>query len=136
MATQARNISPLAQIGPPIYVPGFAEGDIVTLSEGDTVTMSSGSITVAETRPAAHTAIGRGIFGLPGAASSLERGQLAEYIEKKIARSMGSLADPYAATAWIDDPFEYRSVPYRKVRTVKAKPRWIGSIPPSPINDD
>ena len=133
MATPARNVSPLGREAPPIYAPEtFAHG----VSEGDFIVVSSDQkIATVEIKPYFRYVMGTTAFGHLSMSFSHEGSQLAEYFKKYIAKSMESLADPYAATAG-PDPFEYRSVPYREFRIVKTKPKWVGSIPPRPINDD
>jgi hypothetical protein len=128
MATPARNPSPWSLEGSSIYAPGVFESDIVTVSP-------SGEITSVEIKRCPRRALGVTTFGHPSTSFSYEGTRLAEYFEKNVVRSLQSLADPYGIATGAD-PFEYRSVPYREGRTIKAKLKWVGSIPPSPINDD
>jgi hypothetical protein len=128
MATTLRIPSPLSREAPPIYAPGVFEGDIVTVP-------SHGAVTIVEIKPSLQPIGGAITFGHLTTSSSHEGSQLAEYFEKYVSRSIESLADPYAAAPGAD-PFEYRSVPYRGGRMIKAKLKWVGSIPPSPIDDD
>jgi hypothetical protein len=97
---------------------------------------SNEEITLFEFSRTLRRAMGVIGFSHPSGAFSDEGNQLTDYFEKYVARRMESLADPYAVPIGAEDPFEYRGVPYTERRTVKAKPKWVGAIPPSPIDDD
>jgi hypothetical protein len=125
MATAARNLIVWSRDNRPIYAPGAFGGAV------NVVTLPLDQESAIELQ-----ASGGGlIFGHSSMSHGFEARQLTEYFVKYVVRSMEGLADPYGSASG-EDPFEYRSVPYRQGRTIRAKVEWIGSIPPSPIDDD
>jgi hypothetical protein len=65
---------------------------------------------------------------------AVEADQLTDLLSQAI-RSIEGLADPYGGPAG-EDPFEYRSVPLRRGRIVRAKVRYGDRVRPMPIDDD
>ena len=122
MATTARSFT----IWPSqIYAPGnFRQGgDVVTLHVGHKIQLQHSSSRDRLSFPNLMTS------------RSLEVQQLTQYFVKNVLQSIAALADPYGKASDAD-PFEYRSIPNRSQRTIYAKPRRIGRIQPSPLDDD
>jgi hypothetical protein len=126
MATAARDLLSVWGRENRVYAPGALDEDenIVTLS--------------SEQNLAVELALGhwQGItFGHLSMSRGSEARRLKEYFMDQIVRSFERLADPYESISG-EDPFEYRSVPYRGGRTLRARVERVDPSPPSPIDDD
>jgi hypothetical protein len=67
--------------------------------------------------------------------AAIEADQLSDLLSQAI-RSIEGLADPYGSFSSQDDPFEYRSVPPKRGRVVRAKVRYGDRVRPMQIDDD
>jgi hypothetical protein len=115
--------NPEARIYAPSIISELA-GNLVTLSPHQNREITT------------STALGDWVtFGSLSLSQASEVGRLNDYFVTNVVRSIEGLADPYGNVTGAD-PFEYRSVPSRERRIIKAKLKWTGQIPPSPINDD
>jgi hypothetical protein len=74
-------------------------------------------------------------FGTRTMSAGREVEQLKEYFLANVVASFELLADPYAIT-FGTDPFDYRSVPFTRERTLSATIVQTGRIPPSQIDDN